>query len=214
MAPTVIDAATVRLLMLGLPRLVEPRWLDLVREWQGRERPYELLGRAELRPFVEAALQPSPETVAEAVPESLRPLYRDLYARPEMTDLVWLSAHRIVSARMARHKHVLAFLVYLPADRIDIVREVREGFARIAETHGLEHDFGFLTPMDLGKRAILEYDYYLDHADPAEKEKAGRALADLDPWLAGLACRVPSFLSLKDTFAQGCIRKETFLYRT
>jgi hypothetical protein len=213
LAPAVIDAATVRLLMLGLPRLVEPRWLDLIREWEGRERPHELLGRPDLRPLIEAALQPSPETAAEAVPEPLRPLYRELYARPEMTDLVWLSAHRIVSARMARHKHVLAFLVYLPPDRIDVVREVLEGFARIAETHGLEHDFGFLTPMDMGKRAILEYDYYLDHTDPAEKEKAGRALADLDPWLADLSRRVPSFLSLKDTFAQGCIRKETFLYR-
>jgi FAD/FMN-containing dehydrogenase len=213
MASTVIDSATVRLLMLGLPRLVEPRWLDLVREWEGRERPYELLGRPELRPLIEAALQSSPETVAEAVAEPLRPLYRDLYARPEMTDLVWLSAHRIVSARMARHKHVLAFLVYLPPDRIDVVREVLEGFARIAEAHGLDHDFGFLTPLDLGKRAILEYDYYLDHTDPVEKEKAARALADLDPWLADLSRRVPSFLSLKDTFAQGCVRKEIFLYR-
>ena len=213
LAPTVIDAATVRLLMLGLPRLVEPRWLDLVREWEGNERPYELLARPELRPVIEAVLQPSPETVAEAVPEPLRPLYRRLYARPEMTDLVWLSAQRIVSARMARHKHVLAFLVYLPPDRAGIVREVLEGFAGIAEARGLEHDFGFLTPVDAGKRAILEYDYYLDQADPADKEKAGLALADLDPWLAGLAARVPSFLSLKDVFAQGCIRKESFLYR-
>jgi hypothetical protein len=213
LATTVIDAAMVRLLMLGLPRLVDPRWLDLVGEMEGRGRPYELLGRPELRPLIEAALQPSPETISEAVPEPLRPLYRELYARPEMTDLVWLSAHRIVSARMARHKHVLAFLVYLPPDRADVVREVLEGFARIAEKHGLDHDFGFLTPMDLGKRAILEYDYYLDHTDPADKAKAGRALADLDPWLADLSLRVPSFLSLKDTFAQGCVRKEIFLYR-
>jgi len=197
----------------GLPRLVEPRWLDFVRDWEGRERPYELLGRPELRPLIEAALQPSPETIAEAVPEALRPLYRELYARPEMTDLVWLSAHRIVSARMARHKHVLAFLVYLPPDRIDVVREVLEGFARIAEAHGLDHDFGFLTPMDLGKRAILEYDYYIDHTDPAEREKVAGAMPELDPWLDDLAARVPGVLSLKYVFSQGCSRKDNFLYR-
>ena len=213
MVPAVIEASLLRILMLGLPQLVESRWLGLLREWEGRERPYELLARPEMRPLVEAALRPSPETAAEAVPEALRPLYRELYARPEMTDLVWLSTRRIVSARMARHKHVLAFLVYLPPDRTDVVREVLEGFARIAEAHGLDHDFGFLTPLDLGKRAILEYDYYLDHTDPVEKEKAARALADLDPWLEDLARRVPSFLSMKDVFAQGCVRKESFLYR-
>ena len=162
--------------MLGLPRLVEPRWLGLVREWEGLERPCELLCRPEMRPLVEAALQPSPETAAAAVPEPLRPVYREIYARPEMTDIVWLSMFRIVSARMARSKHVLAFLVYLPGDRTDLVREVLEGFAGIATAHGLEHAFGFLTPLDLGRRAILEYDYYLDHADPGERGKVALSL--------------------------------------
>jgi hypothetical protein len=121
--------------------------------------------------------------------------------------------HRIVSARMARDKHVLAFLVYLPPDRADVVREVLEGFARIAEAQGLEHDFGFLTPLDLGKRAILEYDYYLDHTEPAERDKAARAMPALDLWLDEMAGRVPGLVSMKDIFTQGCSRKESFLYR-
>jgi hypothetical protein len=213
MVPAIIDPSLLKILMLGLPRLVESRWLDLVREWEGRERPYELLCRPDMRPLVEAALQPSPETIAAAVPESLRPLYREIYARPEMTDIVWLSMHRIVSARMARHKHVLAFLVYLPPDRIEVIREVLAGFARIAEAEGLEHDFGFLTPLDLGKRAILEYDYYLDHTDPGDRQRAARAMPALDLWLGEMAGRVPGLVSMKDVFTQGCSRKESFLYR-
>jgi hypothetical protein len=213
MAPTVIDGPLLRTLMLGLPRLVEPRWLGLVREWEGRERPYELLCRPEMRPLVEAALQPSPGTAAAAVPEPLRPVYREIYARPEMTDIVWLSMFRIVSARMARSKHVLAFLVYLPGDRADLVREVLGGFAGIAAEHGLEHDFGFLTPLDLGRRAILEYDYYLDHTDPVERGKVARALPALDGWLEEMTRRVPGFVSMKDVFGQGFSRKESFLYR-
>ncbi|MCK7524035.1 MAG: FAD-dependent oxidoreductase [Ignavibacteriales bacterium] len=213
MAPAVIDSSLLRILMLGLPRLLEPRWLDLVREYAGSERPYELLCRPEMRPLVEAVLQPSPETIAEAVPEALRPFYRELYARPEMTDMVWLNMHRIVSARMSRRKHMFAFLVYVPPDRLDVLHEILDGFARVAGAHGIDHDFGFLTPMDLGKRAILEYDYYIDHTDPAERAKIARAMPELDPWLDALAARVPGVLSLKYVFSQGCSRKENFLYR-
>jgi hypothetical protein len=213
MAPSVMDGALLRTLMLGLPRFLEPRWLDLVAGWEGPEKPYELLGRADLRPLVEAALRPGPETVAAVVPESLRLAYREIYGRPEMTDIVWLNMNRILSARMSRHKHMLAFLVYFPGDRTDVAREVVEGFARIAEANGLEHDFGFLTPLDLGKRAVLEYDYYLDHADAAERARIVRALPAVEDMLKDLAGRVPSFTSLKDIFGQGFSRKESFLYR-
>jgi hypothetical protein len=213
MIPSVIDAELLRLLTLGLPRLLEPQWLDLAREYEGRERPYEFLCRPEMRPLVEAALRPSPETIAEAVPDVLRPFYSELYARPEMTDMVWLNMHRIVSARMSRRKHMFAFLVYLPLDKPAVIHEVLDGFARIARANGIDHDFGFLTPMDFGKRAILEYDYYIDHTDRDEREKIAKAMPELDPWLDGLAARVPGALSLKYVFSQGCSRKENFLYR-
>lgn len=55
MSPAVIDADLLRTLMLGLPKLVEPQWLELVRGYQGREHPYELLcrlvGRSSSRPL-------------------------------------------------------------------------------------------------------------------------------------------------------------------
>jgi hypothetical protein len=213
MAPAVIDGPLFRALVLGLPRLFEPRWLDLAATWEGGGRPYELLCRPEARPVVEAALGSSADTIASAVPEPLRPLYREIYARPEMTDIVWLNMFRIISARMARHKHVLAFLVYLPQDRLDVVRDVVAGFAAIADRNGLDHDFGFLTPLDLGKRAILEYDYYLDHADPSERDKAAAAMPALDAWLGDLTARVPGFVSMKDVFGRGFARKDGFLYR-
>jgi hypothetical protein len=94
-----------------------------------------------------------------------------------------------------------------------VVREVIDGFARVAEAHGLDHDFGFLTPMDLGKRAILEYDYYIDQTDPAEKKKIAQAMPELDPWLDQLAEQVPGVMSLKYVFSQGSARKDGFLYR-
>jgi hypothetical protein len=108
---------------------------------------------------------------------------------------------------------MFAFLVYVPVDRLDVVNHINAEFARIAEAQDLDHDFGFLTPMDLGKRAILEYDYYIDHTDPAEREKIRRAMLEIGPWLDGLAARTKGVTFLKYVFSQGCSRKEGFLYR-
>ena len=41
--------------------------------------------------------------------------------------------------------------------------------------------------MDLGKRGILEYDYYIDHTDQVEKARIGRAMVEIDPWLDRMA---------------------------
>jgi hypothetical protein len=213
MAGTVIDGALFRTLMLGLPRLADKEVLDIVRASEGRTPPYEVLCKPEMRPVVEAILRPSPETIAESVDEDLRDFYRQLYARPEMTDMVWLNMFRIVSARMSRRKHMFAFLIYVPLDRIEVINHIIAEFGRIAEAHTIEHDYGFLTPMDFGKRAILEYDYYLDHTDPAEKKKIAEAMTTIGPWLDGLAAKTKGVTFLMYVFSQGCSRKENFLYR-
>ena len=85
-----------------------------------------------MRPLVETILQPSPETIAESVDEDLRDFYTRLYARPEMTDMVWLNMFRIVSARMSRHKHMFAFLIYVPLDKVEVIKGIISEFGRIA----------------------------------------------------------------------------------
>ncbi len=209
----VIESDLWRTLMLGLPRVLENEWLDLVKGFEAGRPPYEFICRPEMRPLIESILDPSPRTVAAAVEEDLQEAYAGLYARPEMTDMTWLNMFRILSARMGRHKHIFAFLVYAPMDRPDILNHINTEFARIATSHGLDHDFGFLTPMDLGKRAMLEYDYYIDHTNPGEREKVGRAMAEIGPWLDGLSERTKGVISLQYVFSQGCSRKEGFLYR-
>jgi FAD binding domain len=213
MAGNVIDGALFRTLMLGLPRLAGRELVEIVRAYEGNSPPYEFLCRPEMRPVVEAILRPSPETIAESVDEDLRDFYTRLYARPEMTDIVWLNMFRIVSARMSRRKHMFAFLIYVPLDRLEIIKHVIAEFGRIAGAHQLDHDYGFLTPMDFGKRAILEYDYYIDHTDPVEKQKIADAMVTIGPWLDGLAATTKGVTFLMYVFSQGCSRKENFLYR-
>lgn len=213
MAGPVIDSDLWRTMMLGLPRLLDKEWLDLVKGFEAGRPPYEFICRPEMRPLIEAVLRPTPQTIAGAVEEDLQGPYADLYARPQLTDMTWLNMFRILSSRMSRHKHMFAFLVYVPMDKHDVINHINAEFARIATDHDLDHDFGFLTPLDLGKRAILEYDYYIDHTDPEEREKIGRAMAEIGPWLDRLAEQTKGVTFLKYVFSQGCSRKENFLYR-
>jgi hypothetical protein len=212
MAGPVIDEKLLNSLILGLPNLVRGEWLGLVRETEGRRPPYELLCRPEVLPVIESALDPSPETIAGAVDPDLRSSYAALYRRREFTDPVWLTSFRIVSARMGRDKHIIAFVLFIPLDS-GLVRSICERFSRTAGEIGLDHDYGFLTPLDFGKRAVLEYDYYIDQTDPLEKQKSAAALAEIVPWLDGLALGTPGFTWMKTLFGQGFVRKESFLYR-
>ena len=212
MTPVVIDEKIMKALTLGLPRLLDPEWIELVEGFESNRPPYEILCREEMFPVLEAVLRPSPETLAGAVDEDLRDFYTRLYSRPEMTSMVWLNTFRIVSSRMGRHKHVLAFLVYLPLDRINLIQNIISEFEKAAGNQGLEHHFGFLTPLDFGKRGILEYDYYLDHTDEEDRKKAGKAMAEMEPFLDRLSLEGKGIMGMKFIFGQGCSRKENYLY--
>ncbi len=209
---TVIDEELFKMLMLGLPSLGDSEWLELVSDMDTDQPPYEILLRREMRPVLDAVLQPSPETASRAVDEDLRDFYIKLYSRPEMSEMVWLNMFRIISARMSRRKHMFAFLIYVPLDRVGIIEQICSELGRIADKHKIDNDFGFLTPLDLGKRGILEYDYYIDHQDPLEKEKISAALVEFEPYLDNLSATTKGVKWLKYIFSQGCARKEAFLY--
>ncbi len=129
-----------------------------------------------------------------------------------MTSMVWLNSFRIVSSRMGREKHVLAFLAYVPLDQMALIKRIISEWEKVADSNGLEHHFGFLTPMDFGKRGILEYDYYLDHTDESDRERARKAMAALDPFFDELVRKNEGVMVMKYVFSQGCSRKENFLY--
>ena len=212
MAASVIDGSLIKTIMLGLPRFLGSDWLDLARSYEGDVPPYEILTYPEAAPLIESALQPSPETASQTIDPDLRPFYTSLYAKPQYTDPVWLSQNRIVSCRMGRHKHIFAFLVYLPADDIAMFNTLNETFARHASDLSIDHDFGFVTPMDMGKRAVYEYDYYLDQASPEDKQKAGAVMQRIVPWLDDLALNHKGLTWIKTFFSQGLVRKEGFFY--
>jgi hypothetical protein len=213
MVPVVLDNRLLRIVMLGLPNLRGERWTELLIGFEGNQYPYELVFREEMIPLLETILDPSPEMLASVVEDDLRTFYTRLYERPEMTDLVWLNMFRIVSSRMARRKHVVAFILYTPLEQVGLITRINALFKEVGDRYGLENAYGFLTPIDFGKRAVLEYDYYLDQTDEADKERMAKAMAELDPALEQLQAEVKGVMTLPYILNQGCARKEHFLYR-
>lgn len=213
MTGPIIDNQLLRMMILGLPNLLDEDWLDLIQQFEGHNAPYEILCNQEMLPLLETILQPSSETIAEEVEEDLKEFYTSLYHKQKYTDMVWLNMFRIVSTRMARHKHVLAFLIYVPMDRTDLIVHLNHQFKLIGDSHGVDNEYGFLTPMDLGKRAILEYDYYIDHTSQLERKRAKAVIEEASPWLDELALNIKGVTWIKTFFSQGCARKESIFYQ-
>jgi hypothetical protein len=212
MKTPVIDNRLLRMFMLGLPRLAGGEWSDFLRGFEGDRPLYELLLREELYPLIEAVLSPSAQTLAMAVDEDLRDFYTRLYSRPEMTDMVWINMFRIISSRMGRSKHVVAFIVYVPLDRPEAINNIISDFRRIADNRGIKNDFGFITPLDLGKRGVLEYDYYIDHTSPREIEAAQGAMAETGAMIEEHSQKTKGVRGIRHTFNQGFSRSEYLLY--
>lgn len=213
LAETIMDKTMLTSIILGIPNMVDDGWLSMIREGEGSRRPYEILLKKEMMPLLEAALRPSPDAVAGTVEEDLQGFYQELYARPEMSDLVWLNDFRIISSRMGREKHVVAFIVYVPLDNLGTIEHINAEFERIALENSIKNDYGFLTPLDLGKRAVLEYDYYMDQTDPKEREHMQKAVEEAGAMLELAMQKLPGVLWIKYVFNQGFARKENFLYR-
>ena len=129
-----------------------------------------------------------------------------------MTDLVWLNMFRIVSSRMGREKHVLALIIYLPMDNL-LITEINLGFRQIADNCQLKNDFGFITPLDNGKRCVFEYDYYLDQNDEDEKNRMRQALMEAGMMIGKFAAETGTVTWIRHVFRQGFSRKESFLYQ-
>lgn len=206
------DKDLIRILNLGLPSLTSAKWIDLVNELTGDE-PFSYLGLKHFPDLAEAALAPSPAQLVTDVDPELRNFYEIIYSRPQMTDPIWLNMFRIISARMGREKHVLAIIIYLPIDN-KLITDINTEFRRIADSHEIKNDYGFITPLDDGKRCVFEYDYYIDQTDPEDKKRAQQALMEAGMMIEKYSAETGTVTWIRYIFGQGFSRKESFLFST
>jgi len=210
MGRPLFDQRLFTALNLGLSSLRSAGWLDLISEFSA-DAPFSYLNIDGFTELAEAALAPSAKQLVQEMDPDLRPFFEELYSRPEMTDLVWLNMFRITSARVGREKHFLPILMYLPLEHA-LIEEFCNGFAEIAQRHRLKHEFGFVTPVDSGKRCIFEYDYYHDPKDADEIGRMQQAAAEAGTLIEQIMARTGTIRWLRYLMYQGFCRKENLLY--
>ena len=205
-----IDQRLFKALLHGLPALKSAKWLGLLKDVSGEEQ-FSYLQLDQFAELAEAALAPSPAKLAEGVDADLRPFFEKVYARPEMSDLVWLNTFRIMSSRYCRERPCVALVQYLPIDDV-LISEIQEGLRKIASDHRLKSEFGFITPIDSGKRCVFEYDYYFDHNDPSELARIREATRQGGALLDAYSVKYGTIRQVRYVVNQGCCRKEALLY--
>jgi len=204
------DQNLFKSLYLGLPSLKTAQWLDLVKELSDDE-PYSYLKIKGFSELFETALSPSAKLYSQEVDKELIPFFEKLFSRQEMTDLVWLNMYRIMSTRLGRKKPFLPALIYLPIDK-KLINEFSVKFKLIAENHHIDNDFGFITPIDNGKRCIFEYDFFYDYNDPSEIERIRQVAMEANMLIDDYSVKTGTVKGHPYVLYQGFCRKENLLY--
>jgi FAD binding domain len=197
-------------LYLGLPSLKNAQWLELVKELSD-DGPYSYLKIKGFAELFETALSPSPGLYSEEVEEEFRPFFKKLFSVKEMTDLVWLNTFRIMSTRLGRKKPFLPALVYLPVENA-LINELRGKFRLTGEKYQIENDFGFITPIDNGKRCIFEYDYFFDYNDPEEIKRIRQVATEVNMIIDDYSVKTGTVKGHPYVLFQGFCRMESLLY--
>lgn len=207
-----IDQEIIRLFMFNVSKLNTDEGLEILSQVPASDSSYQILLKGEMKSLIKMNFSSNPETIAEAIDEDFYDFYKELYSRPQMTDFRWLNMFRILSARMGRNHAFVARIFWCPLDRLPIVLEVCDILRETADKYGLKNEFGFLTPVDSGKRAVLEYDYYFDQNNEQERNRTKKAAIESIKNVGPLVQKTKGLLIGELTAFQGLSRMENFLY--
>lgn len=204
------DQQQFKALYLGSPSLKSAPWLDLIKEVSDDE-PYSYLRVKSFAELMETALSSSPELYVKEIDPDLRPFFEKFFSRTEVTNLVWQNMFRAMSTRIGRKKPFLPVLIYLPIDNA-LINELTDKFRDIADKNRIDNAFGFITPIDNGKRCIYEYDYFFDHLDPDEISRIRLAATEVNLLVDEYSVNTGTVKGHPYVLYQGFARKENLLY--
>jgi len=197
----------VKSLILGSSKIASMKDSSLLKMISEEENPLKAVFGGPLRKHFEKGLASSPKELVKSFDKDLQGFFEKLYSKPELTDPVWLHSFRILPCRMER-KHMWMYRGgYMPGDKKTILKVV-DALEKPAQEYNINGAFGFLSYLERGKLAHLEYDYYYDHTDPDARKRVNKAI--VESWRRQFS--IKGVTPLEFICSKGLHKKEHILY--
>jgi hypothetical protein len=207
MVDCIIDKSMMKTLILGSPKLASLKNSEFMKILSEEENPCKAVFCGPMRKHLEKGLDATPENISKIYDEDLQNFFEKIYSKPEMTDVVWLHAFRIFPSRLMRQR------MFIPRGGVmwateKIILGFHDMLRDVGEKHHLENALGYISFLEHGKFAVLEYDYYFDHNDPSISKNVNDAVIEsLERTL-----QMDGIISDLHFYFKGLHRKEHILY--
>jgi hypothetical protein len=166
MSEYIIDQSMLKTLILGSPKLASLKNSEFMKILSEEEDPLRAIFAGPMRKHFEKGLDASPEQMSKVYDKDLQDFFKKVYYNPDMTNIVWLHAFRILPSRLMRQQMTMGPGGAIWADDKNHILKWVDMFAEVGDKYKLEHALGFISPLDDGKFIYIEYDYFYDHNDP------------------------------------------------
>jgi hypothetical protein len=208
MADFTIDKSMMKTLILGAPKLASLKDSEFMKILSEEKNPSKAIFAGPMRQHLEKGLDASPDQIAKVYDKDLQDFFKKVYSKPEMTDIIWHHAFRILPSRLMRQRLFFAQAGMIWAADQEKILKLVDMLSKVCDKYKLEHMLGFILPMDDGKYAFFEYDYYYNHNDPDAVKRVSQALIETTEncLLMGDILMVLNYLF------KGLYRKEHVLY--
>jgi len=210
MAEYIIDKSLIKSFILGSPKLASLKDSEFMKVLSEEEDPLKAIITGPMRKHLEKGLDASPEQIAKVFDEDLQVFFKKVYSKPEMTDIVWLHAFRILPSRMMRQRMFLgqAGKIWPSNNGENVIKWHDMIIEECNKYNNFEHALGFMNIGDNGKIVGFEYDFYYDHNDPEAAKNVSKA--SLDTTYKSL--QMGRIIILFSLIFKGIYRKEHTLY--
>jgi len=208
MAEYTIDQSLMKTLILGSPKLASLKDSEFMKILSEEEDPLRAIFAGPMRKHFEKGLDASPEQLAKVYDKDLQDFFKKVYSKPEMTNVVWLHAFRILPSRLMRQRMTMGPGGAIWAgDKNHILKWV-DMFAEVGNKYNLEHALGFISPLDNGKFIYIEYDYFYNHNDADAANRISKTLLETTE----KSLVMGQIFTLINYLFKGIYRKEHVLY--
>ena len=203
-----IDKSFLKKLLLGNPKLAPLKDSEFLKILSEEKDPLKAIFAGPMKQHFENIIDSTPKDIAKVFDEDLQGFFEKVYSKPEMTDIIWLHEFRIYPSRLMRQRMMIFMGGAVWTADEKIILNWHKVLNDIGDKYNLEHALGYISPMDNGRFAILEYDYYYDHNNTDVKKRVDQAIIEsTEKTLA-----IDGILSALNFYFKGLYRKEHVLY--